>query len=247
MPFIRSGKGEGAARGRTILILRRAGVLLAFLPIAVVFARGTDGAIGYTYRVTFGGATELLTYTQSPDAHGYTIRCRGDRGSQVITCDPRYNTKSYTQYAAQTPEFTVSRKDRTLSIQSTRDGRVSTTRLELPCTIWYANPFLYRGFVDQGITTSEFALVNPADRSVMKFKFIRQQRERIRHNGAMVEVVKVKMVLPDWRERFWASYFWFRASDGVLVKSEELRGPPGSRKYFTELVAEAPGEPFPVR
>jgi hypothetical protein len=197
--------------------------------------------------VTVGETTELLTYTQSPTAQGYTIRCQGNRGSQEIVCDLRYNTKSYTQYSARAPEFIVRRNDRTLRIQSTRDGRMRTARVELPCADWYANPFLYRGFVDKGATTSEFALVNPADCSVMKFKFIRQRAEKIRHNGAMVDAVKVKMVLPDWRERFWASYFWFRASDGVLIKAEELRGPPGSRKYFTELIAEAPGEPLPVR
>ena len=53
-----------------------------------------------------------------------------------------------------------------------------------------------------------------------------------------MQTVRVRFTMPDFRSMFWSSTYWFRAGDGLFVKSDETRGGPGSPKVKVELVSE---------
>ncbi len=105
---------------------------------------------------------------------------------------------------------------------------------------WYPNLYLLKGFVMSEKTSHLFIMTMLNDQSIMTLKAIREKRETVSVNGMDIDSIKIRVTIPDWRSAFWNSYYWFRASDGVLVKSKETRGPPGTPETILELIKEEP-------
>ncbi len=96
---------------------------------------------------------------------------------------------------------------------------------------------LLRAFVLSGEPEVLFHVSKPEDEQVVLLKAIRQGVEVIDVGGAAVRAVRVKYTVPGVRGLFWSSLYWYRASDGLLVRTEETRGGPGTPTVHAELLA----------
>jgi hypothetical protein len=103
---------------------------------------------------------------------------------------------------------------------------------------WYINYFFFSDFILSQEERLPYFFALPFNQSVMKMVAIKEQVEQLEYNNQLVDAVKVRFTLDDWRSFMWSSYGWFRVDDGVLLKAEEMRGPPGSPKIFTFLLEE---------
>lgn len=73
---------------------------------------------------------------------------------------------------------------------------------------------------------------------MMKFAATKKCTEKIVYGHVSVEALKVIVTLTDWRSLFWKAQYWFRLSDGKMVRSEMARGGPGTPVTVVELVKE---------
>ena len=69
---------------------------------------------------------------------------------------------------------------------------------------------------------------------VAKFK----EFDTITLNGTSTPTIRAQVTFPDWRSVFWKSTYWFRQTDGVMIRSESVRGGPGTKKTVVTLIRE---------
>lgn len=62
--------------------------------------------------------------------------------------------------------------------------------------------------------------------------------ETVEAEGMTVSAWKVRITFDDLRSAFWGADYWFRKSDGLLVRYEERRGGPGTPTTIGLLVGE---------
>jgi hypothetical protein len=72
--------------------------------------------------------------------------------------------------------------------------------------------------------------------SVIQFSAQKKGREQISYSGIEIEALKVRVTFPGWRSLFWSADYWFDPDDGVLLRSEQVRGGPGTPVTVVELV-----------
>jgi hypothetical protein len=62
--------------------------------------------------------------------------------------------------------------------------------------------------------------------------------ETIEVGGADVEARRIRISLPGIGVLIWRSDYWFRLSDGLFVRSDVTRGPPGTPRTIVSLVSD---------
>ncbi|MFH1429292.1 MAG: hypothetical protein ABIH39_06065 [Candidatus Margulisiibacteriota bacterium] len=141
-------------------------------------------------------------------------------------------------YTDSEDQISVTREDNYLLFSGMQNSKEIIKSVRIDSNGWYGSIFMFRGFVlsDLKQITAYMAVFN--DQTAQKLVAIKGDIETITVNGKEYQAQKVKFTLPDWRSIFWASYYWFRVSDGVLVKTEETRGPPGTLETVMELITE---------
>ena len=104
--------------------------------------------------------------------------------------------------------------------------------------VWYGSVLLLRDFALSNEERREFYVTKPEEERVVKLVAVREETETVAVNGEECEAVKIKYTVPGFRGMFWKSYYWYRTSDGLLVKTEETRGGPGTPTVYAELKSE---------
>jgi hypothetical protein len=122
---------------------------------------------------------------------------------------------------------------------SGRIGGKDTRRAD-PCdeSPWYGSTLLLRDFILSGRESQTFHLTRPEDAALVTLEATRQGRETLATVLGPMEAVKVKVTLPGMKAWMWKSQYWYRASDGILLRSEGTRGP-ASPVYVVEIVRES--------
>jgi hypothetical protein len=135
--------------------------------------------------------------------------------------------------------MTAERKGKVLMCEGSMGGKKVSEKIKMKTKVpWYGSIYLLKDFVLSGERKTTFYLGSPEDCRFIKLKAVRQGTETITVGGESVLAVKLRYTVPDIRGLFWKSYYWYRASDGVPLKTEEVRGPPGTPRSYTELISE---------
>jgi hypothetical protein len=74
--------------------------------------------------------------------------------------------------------------------------------------------------------TSVMELFN--DIGLQKLVAIREKKETVQAGGRAEEAWRIRITVPDVRAFLWGAQYWFRATDGRLLRCEEVRGLPGT-------------------
>jgi hypothetical protein len=74
--------------------------------------------------------------------------------------------------------------------------------------------------------------------SAIKLQARGEGTETIQHQGQDVETMKILVRLTGLRSAFWQAEYWYRPSDGVLLRYEAVRGGPGTPKTIITLLEE---------
>ncbi|MBU1001607.1 MAG: hypothetical protein KKE73_03680 [Proteobacteria bacterium] len=209
-------------------------------------------AIGATPATAFGGASVRLVYAErtgdtssskeyliDKTANGYRIQLFNQGIKRVIVTDHKLNTllEDYDN-PAKGDTLTFRREGRSLRLTGTLDGKPMDKGFEVD-GLWFGSVLLLRDVVLTGQQESEFYMTKPEEERVVKLVALRQETETLTIAGAPCEAVKYKYTVPGIQGLFWKSYYWYRLSDGLLVKTEETRGLPGTQKVHSELIAES--------
>ncbi|MFC1478626.1 hypothetical protein ACFL57_04130 [Candidatus Margulisiibacteriota bacterium] len=142
-------------------------------------------------------------------------------------------------YTGSEDRISVTREDNYLLFNGWQNGKEIMKSVYINNTGWYGSIFMFRGFVLSSEKQMPAYMAVFHDQTAAKLIAIKENIETVKVNGHEYQAQKVKFTLPDWRSIFWASYYWFRTSDGVLVKTKETRGPPGTPETVMELIGES--------
>lgn len=178
---------------------------------------------------------EVLFYKQ-PD--GYTMGFISLNNLVEITGNADFSTNSYIQTDTKNKQnYSIKRSDNALFFSGMENGEKISRTLKIDSCPWYGNIALLMGFALSGKDSEDFYMVIPGDKTATKFNASKEKYEELVLNRKKVRTVKVKITLTDWRSVFWSSYYWFRYPDGILVKTDERRGGPGTPQTVLELVS----------
>ena len=156
----------------------------------------------------------------------------------VATTNSNLNTLSLKVIREHNRTYSVQRNSQYLNFTNHSRGETQTKNIDISNQDWCGDFFFLKGFVLSDTTEKDFIMTMLFNQSVIKLKAIKEKDEVLTINKEKYDTIKVRITLPDWRSMFWSSYFWLRKSDGILVKSEEHRGPPGTPLTTMELVGE---------
>ncbi len=213
--------------------------LMAFVLLATL--SGTTFAGTYSYQTTSNNFFDRSEISIQNSGNNYIITSSNNAGKSTVNCADDFNSVSF--------NFVTSREVKTISFKTNngivivtaqKDGKLADTRFDPQNQPVYAMPFQFKNFVFSGKSEQNINLFVGFGSYFMQLKLIRESTEKIKTKAGEFDAVKVRMTLPDWRAFMWSSSYWFRKSDGVLIKTEELRGPPGSQIYKMELVEARP-------
>lgn len=225
---------------RTILILVLSMIIFSF-PRPV---KADDSwSLLFKYKETTGKNSIDYEYSYRKTADGYLLKVAGNEVTQDVLADFNYQTlKASFNYAESGTRITIIRNNNQLVFTVINEKSNQTKTIPINESAWYASPFFFKGFVLSDKQSELFFVCFSKDWKVMKLKMIKGKPAPVHANGQVYDGIQVTVTFPDYRSAFWHSDYWFRLSDGLLLKTEELRGPPGSMKTITELVAEKTGE-----
>jgi|GEM_PF-2617679 len=193
------------------------------------------------YRETTGAQSSVKNYAFEKTGSGYALRLSQDDIAQEILCDAAYHTltESYTR-AATGDNITVRREADRLVFTGSAGGRPVRSQAAIGNDVWYGSKLLLQGFILSQKKFEVFYMTRPEEQKVIKLRAEKQGLEEIAVAGSRITAVKIKCTLPEYPLLPWKSFFWYRASDGILLKSEERRGPPWEPLTVVELMHEDP-------
>jgi hypothetical protein len=222
--------------------IRRASLVLAFA-VLLLFPPSTapaqDTATRYIYRETLEGVESIKEYVLRQTETGWEmLLLRSDQRTWVAT-DPDFATSVEHYASLEYPEETIfHREGDVVHARGVFEGGDIDDEIEVDESPWYGSLLFLRHFVLSGEDRREFWVSEPTIYEFFKLAAIREEIETVQVGGSSVKTVRVRVTLPDFRSLFWSSTYWFRLVDGVLVKSEETRGRPGTPTTYVELMAE---------
>lgn len=123
-----------------------------------------------------------------------------------------------------------------VAVSGNNGGKEVSRHVDSPLP-WFTSFLHLPWFIKSDKKTMEFCIFLPQqDSKLLEMKAVKEQEETIIIMGEETHTVKVKVTLSGFLGPFWNSYFWYRTSDGIYVKSEESATTPGNGKTYTELI-----------
>lgn len=216
--------------------------LLALLSTLAVLSAGaatfTGDPLRLVYRETVSGKSSLREYLVRREGGKVSLVAKEPGIIRTVEAQPDFATLREGYEDESGGKLTLVREGRRMLLSGTLDSQPVSREFEVDDTAWYGSILFMRDFVMAGTQETVFYMTQPEDNRVIKLKAIREALETVSVDGADVATVRVRFTLPDFRSVFWSSTYWFRATDGLFVKSLETRGPPGAAKVSVELVDE---------
>ena len=118
------------------------------------------------------------------------------------------------------------REEDVIVVRGSRKGKAIEERFVVDQAPWFqATSLSLRKFVLSQDTRIAFWTLRPDTLKAMKLTATRVAQETIDAAGTSQAAVKVELRADGWRSAFWKSHYWFRASDGVLLRFEGQAGP----------------------
>ena len=182
-----------------------------------------------------GVSSEVLI---QPREGGYFIASKAPGVDSEAATDGSFAAARWVyRDCARAADITCQRSENSISITGMLEGRKVQKTHAIDGNPWYQDWGLgLRGFALGHEKTWRFWSINPADPGMIaRFQATKEGKESLTLKGVPVEAMRVKVSLPGFLSIFFQTKFWFRTSDGVLVRWEFPQGP-GKPALVTDLL-----------
>jgi hypothetical protein len=210
---------------------------------AVALAALAAGPCLDAEQLTFRGPPGYsYTVTASPGPGGYSVTTTSERGINDSSTDEGFSTLrcAFRDPSADT-EIRLVRSHNCIQVEGTVKGRRFHKTHSIDEDPWYQEWGLgLRSFVLGAEKRHAFWSINPSDPNMIaKFEANRSAEETLVVNGEEVEAVRLKVSLPGLLAAFFSADYWFRRSDGVLIRVL-MPGRAGKPQAIVDLAAVEP-------
>lgn len=198
-------------------------------------------SLQWTIRETTAGKEpRVVTYQRSAESAEQTITVRRGERTQTTTVDALGATLRWKKTDASGRSLELARNGREFLLRSPE----GTVRFPSDGLRWVQDLNQLTRFVlgtEHEVRFVAFAdqldaRLKAADMTV--FKATKVKNEPQTWGTGSGPTCRVRVTFDDWRSAFWGANYWFRLSDGQLVRYEEVRGGPGTPVTVGELVSE---------
>jgi hypothetical protein len=167
-------------------------------------------------------ATVIEWRSESGDSHVQSMRVQADG-----------NTAEWSvRFVERGTAYRGVRVDDRLAVSGTIEGHSINREFELDeDPVLYNVPIGLAPFVRSGAQHVDFWTFRPEKQSVIHMNARREATDTLALRGEAVVAVRVRVAPIGWRGLLYSRRFWFRASDGVLLETDERDG------RITELTA----------
>ena len=93
-----------------------------------------------------------------------------------------------------------------------------------------------RAFVLSDHRRTEFFTIQPDEFQLRRLQAVRRGRATVDVDGVATDAWEIRVSVAGIASIFWSATYWFRARDGQFVRSEAVRGWPGTPVTVVEMV-----------
>jgi len=210
-------------------------------------------ATGLAFACTTQAMAEKLVYKVSDgsigetaitaNADGYLIASRVGEWDHEVTTDNSFSTLRWAYHKLKDgTDVVFTRSENTLTGDGIYKGKKFQKVYQIDAEPWYEEWGVgLKSFVMGTENKSIFWSINPNDpNQIGKFEATRLNKQTFVINETAVEVVHVKVSLQGILSLFYSADYWFRASDGTVVR---MKNAGGASKFDveTDLLEVNPG------
>ncbi len=216
---------------------------LIILCCPVILAFGIRADTQQTTRLVYSETTGTLSsqnkYLVTETAVGFTVELFEKNILRKIISNHTFQTTIEHYKNIQNGDtVTVTKKQNSLLFEGTLNNKKVSEAVTIDEDVWYGSKLLLKDFVVSDKQAIQFYMTKPEKLKAVKFKATKEKLERIHLNGTSYTAVKIRLRIAYLHSIFWKSFFWYRLTDGVLLRSEEVRGLPGTPTTFVKLLEE---------
>jgi hypothetical protein len=197
----------------------------------------------FVYRETTGGSVESYSETDLVSPEGPVVRI--ENAKQIMTARTDSSRRVWKCEIVGKPDSAAVTAQRTADDRVTIRAGASTAIKKIDGAPWYVSMNALSDFVKSErkrrefwVISADFADMSSVEKgvSMLKLAAVRKKPQRVSCDGATVYAIKIVITFADWRSLFWHADYWYRPDDGVMVRSEQVRGGPGTPTTVVELV-----------
>ncbi len=208
-----------------------------------------------------GGGNEVRRYVEQKDGQpkpvlwqlargdGYRLVYQNPEETHITETDTDMRTFSWHMSNAPEEVFVqATREADVIVVRGSRKGQTVEERFVVDQAPWFqATSLSLRKFVLSQEARTTFWTLRPDTLKAMKLNATKVAQETIEAAGASQAAVKVELRADGWRSAFWKSHYWFRASDGLLLRFEGQAGPSPAHRVVIAYAGDQRSQPSPFR
>jgi hypothetical protein len=201
-----------------------------------------------------GGGIEVQRYVEQKEGQrrpvlwqlargdGYRLIYQNCDEIHTTEADPDLGTRSWHMSNALEAVFMqATREENVIVVRGSFKGRTVEERFAVDQDPWYqATSLSLRGFVLSQSERISFWTLRPDTLKTVKLTATKVAREHIDAAGVSEAAVKVELRADGWRAPFWKSHYWYRASDGLLLRFEGQSGPSPAKRVVIAYAGSGP-------
>ncbi len=166
--------------------------------------------------------------------------------------DDIYQIIADTSFSASSCEIIQKSKNQTIMFKRNNGKMTCKTdnqseEFEMENFPWYQTPFSLLEFIKSNEKEATFYMATLYDQkkntdnakgSIMKLIARKKKMESVTIDANVYQTIKVIITLPGLKSLFWKISYWYRETDGMVVRYEDTRGGPGTPKTIGTLLHE---------
>ncbi len=192
------------------------------------------------FRERTGDIVVYLTSDERVDQNGYVLSSRSSLGEEhrVIVDDRLESVRWRHRFVADDTDYTAVRTGRRIELTGSHRG----TPISRSYSIGDDAPWIQsierslRSFVLSDSRRTEFYTIQPDEFQLRRLQAVRRGRSVVDVDGVPTDAWEIRVSVAGIASIFWSATYWFRAEDGQFVRSEAVRGWPGTPVTIVELV-----------
>ena len=217
---------------RALIIL---GVLLTVNAFDVGMSWAKEKKLTYNLYAREGGksresiATTTLQYKDLPEGRTAISRQKTDKGCEgddEFILDQNNSVVSWTRKCGDSTDMVLERQGDAVTVKGTLNGKKITKKIELGDRALHIYPeYSLSKFAMSGEPKINFWTFRRDKMEKLPMQAVNMGKMKIKVNGKKVTVIKVYYsITPKIREKYYHHNFYYRKSDGLYVKKEEMEG-----------------------
>lgn len=202
-------------------------------------------AAEYEYRLEMDGAAYRERWSVQAVESGYLIEYWSDyHGYRKTLADDLFRTRSVYSDHPRNGKMTIEAKDGQLFVEGI--GKVGS--FDAAKDRWLQNNVFLKEVIASKAAKTPFFVVGAQyddkgkliEGKIARMDLVwkRGKEETLTLGGTSHAAIRMTMTIDDFRGMFWKADYWFRLSDGLLLKYVSPTGGPGSPVATSVLVAE---------